>query len=353
MDPVLNCDDLPLRVASGAEARASLTVHNTGQATDHFRFEVLGPAARWTRVEPRQVAGVEAGDHAAAELVVRPPTSAPRGPALLGVRAVSLVDPDRVAVVEGEVVVGSADGVDVAAAAVQAGGRHGGRYVLELTNAGAVPAEVLLSASDPRQELGFALAPAAVTVPPGDSERAYLTARPRRPRLAGRPLVHRFAVESRTPSGNRDRLPLEFEQRPVLGAAAAAGAVLLAVAVTVAAGVLAWPALRSAFAGEEAAPPSAAAPSASAPADEVQGHYVLWATFPIDDPGAQERAGTRRDELQGAGIEARVLDGRESDAIPDGFWVLVQDGFGSREQAQAVCDSNKDVAPACAVDEAG
>ena len=351
MDPVLTCDDLPMRVPAGAETRVPFTIRNTGDEIDHFRFEVLGAAERWARVEPRQVAGVEPGDRATVDLVLRPPQGTPNGSVLVGVRALSLVDPDLVAVAEGEVRVGSADQVDVVAAAVAGSGRHSGRYVIQVGNAGTSTAQVQLTPADLRQELGFAVAPREVSVAPGDFERAYLTARPRRPRLTGRPVRHRFTVEHRLPSGTRDRLDLEFEQRPVLGPAATMGATLLAVAVAAGAALLLWPTVRSLLTGEEATPtaPTASSAEPTATGDPVQGAFVLWEFRFVDDAAQKGALEETRDLLEAAGVEAEIVNSADSDRLSDEpavQEVLLTDGFTTEEEAQAACE-NQEVVPDC------
>src|SRR5205085_1020690 len=173
MDPLLLLDDPRPRVARGGECRVPVTVQNPGDAPDSYRFEVLGDAGRWSRVEPRYLSDLPAGGVADVDLLVRPPSDAPAGTTPFAVRCVSL----------------------------------------------------------------------------GDTGTAYLSVRPRRPKLAGRAVTHRFTVEHRGDSRVPDRRPVRFEQRPVLGAAGATAALLAVVALVVGAGVLAWPSVRGRLPG--------------------------------------------------------------------------------------------------------
>ena len=167
MDPYLECDDAEVRVARGGERRIPITVHNPDAAEDHYRFEILGDAARWARLEPRFVPGVPGGGRTQVEQVLRPPSDAPPGTTRFAVRVVSLQDAGRCAVVEGDAVVGASRDVDVVTAAVSSRGRRSGQYVVQVSNAGHGPVPVQLGASDPRHELGFARANGEFTLPAG------------------------------------------------------------------------------------------------------------------------------------------------------------------------------------------
>jgi hypothetical protein len=356
MDPDLACDDLPVRVGVGSERRVAVRVHNPGDTPDHYRFDVLGEPGRWSRVEPRRVPEVESGGTAVVELSLQPPPPTPAGVLPIAVRCESLKDAARCAVVEGEVIVGATQDLEVAAAAVSARGRHAGQYIVDVVNHGTVPADVRLSATDPREELGFALAPRELTVAPGESERAYLSARARRPRLAGRTIAHRFAVEHRSGSGPNGRLPLRFDQCPVLGGAATASAALLALALTAAGGLLLWPTVRDVLAqgrGDDAAT-TARAPSSGAPGvnDPVRGFYVVWGVTVVGDVATAGTLEQSQARLQAAGVGAQIVDSRDSDLIQEAggqaLRVLIEDGFPTLAAAEAECQARRTLVPNCA-----
>jgi hypothetical protein len=355
MDPLLVCDEVELRVARGGECRVPVTAHNPAEREDHYRFEILGDAARWGRMEPRHVPGIPGGGQAGVELVLRPPADAPPGTIPFAVRCVSLQDPARCAVVEGDVVVGASRDVDVVTAAVQPRGRRSGQYVVQARNRGHAAAPVLLSASDPRRELTFALAPREFTLDGGGTETAYLSVRPRRPKLAGGALTHPFVVEHRGPSGSVDRLPDRFEQRPVLGPVGATVAALLVAAVAVTGGALAWPSLRGALV-QPAATASRSAPAPSSGASGalngvLHGYYALWQVTPIGDVANQGAPARLLSSLQAAGVPARIVDSRTSPQLAGRSapaLLVVQDGFADLASAQAACTAHRDLAPACA-----
>ncbi len=358
MDPVLLCDDLGRRVARGSETRVPVTVLNPGEDEDAYRFEVLGDGSRWARVEPRHVPSVPGGDEAEVELVLRPPPDAPLGAVPMAVRCVSLRDAERCAVVEGDVVVAGDRAVDVSVARAT-GGRRTGRYVLDVANRGPSPATLRLAATDPRGELAVALAPAELTVDPGQDESAYLSVRPRRPRLAGGPVTHRFTVEHRGDSGPPARLPVVFEERPALGRVSGTVAALLVLLLVAAGGLLAWPTVRDRLAGT--APPATASgtPESSPPAtagEQLLDTWIVWSVTAVDDVAGRERLDAVLAQLQAAGVAARLVDSREVRQLagrPVPAWVVVQDGFPDAATASSVCEAHRDIAPTCYVDGGG
>ncbi len=344
MDPFLLCDDLEVRATRGGESRIPVTVHNPGAAEEHYRFEILGDAARWGRIEPRYVPGVPAGSQTGVELVLRPPADAPAGTTPFAVRCVSLLDPARCAVVEGDVVVGASRDLDVAVAAVVATGRRSGQYLVAVANRGHAPAAVRLTGSDLRRELGFAMVPGEFTLDGGETGTSYLSVRPRSPKLLGAAVTHPFVVEHHGPSGGVDRLPQRFEQRPVLGPWTGTLAALLVLAAVALAGLLVWPSLHGT--GSRTAAGTAAPPSGGA----LHGSYVVWSLTPVADLGNQTFPAREVAKLRAAGVPARIVDTRTSPqlaqtAVP--AFLVVQDGFADAAAAQAACTAHRDIAPAC------
>jgi hypothetical protein len=189
-------------------------------------------------------------------------------------------------------------------------------------------------------------------VAPGESATAYLSVRPRRPRLRGGPVVHRFSLEHRTGTGPKGRLPLTFEQRPVIGGAGTAAAAVLVMALVATAGLLLWPSVRGLLPGGDAAatgaaPSSAPTESEAAGGDPVQGYMALYGTASVDDTVGKEGLDELLTRLQVAGVSAVLIDSGTSHRLEDGFWVLLQDDFPDLAAAQAACDLHRDVAPSC------
>lgn len=235
MDPVLVLNDPEARVDPGGETRVSVSVRNIGDLVEQYQFEVLGEAARWAQVVPRQVSVLPHGqEEKTVEVVFRPPPppAAPAGEIPFGVRCVSLERRDRCAVVEGDVAVGAVHNLTARLEPVSPRGRWNGRYRVHFDNTGSVPITLRLDAADTKQLLRFAVAPRELTVESGQSGRAYLAIRPRQPMSRGKPVEHPFVFAYRaTVEGGSGELPGTFEQRPIISKAVLAlGAVVLALA---------------------------------------------------------------------------------------------------------------------------
>ena len=239
MDPVLFLRDSATLVDPGGEARVTVTVRNTGDLVEQYRFDVLGDAARWSQVVPRQVSVLPGGqEEKAVEVVFRPPPApaAPAGEIPFGVRCVSMEDRSRCAVVEGDVAVGAVHDFTARLEPVTPSGRWAGRYRAHFDNSGTVPVALALDAADERHLLRVAVAPRDLTVPPGRTAAAYISVRPRQPKARGKAVTHGFAVTYRADGSDRGgQLAGSFEQRPIVGKAAivtAAVALLVAGAGT-------------------------------------------------------------------------------------------------------------------------
>jgi hypothetical protein len=465
MDPVLVLDDELLNVEPGGEARATATVRNVGDLVEQYRLEVLGDAARWSQVVPRQLSVLPGGSEEKTVVVVfrpPPPPVAVAGSFPFGLRCVSLEAPDRCAVVEGDLVIGAVVGLAARLETVKPVGRWAGRYQVVLDNTGSVPVRLRLAASDTRRVLRFAVAPPELTVEPGRSASAYVSVQPRQPALRGKSATHAFSVGYQAMDGDqRGELAGGFEQRPIISkgiiaaclvllALAAAGVVFLLRAggggeLPAEAGTVPPPPIaltgvtslddgsvqlqwqRSPYAtgylvqqlladgevgdskevadrdqsalvwselapgehcfqvvavgpggrsgpsqpmcaavptpqptttptpGAATAPPSAGTGSTPTPgADPVQGAFYVVYVPPtaVDDPPTQGQANEDVARLQQAGVQAVLVNSRQSGRLADGangagLWVVLRDGFNTFEEALAECDAHWDVAPDC------
>src|SRR3954451_17087632 len=161
VDPVLALAEERLAVEPGGEARVDATVRNAGDVVEQYRLEVLGDAARWAQVVPRQLSVLPGGaEEKTVSVVFRPPPppATLAGDIPFGLRCVSLEAPDRCAVVEGDLVVGEVVGVQARPEPVSPTGRWVGRYRIVFDNTGSVPVRLRLSATDERKVLRYALA---------------------------------------------------------------------------------------------------------------------------------------------------------------------------------------------------
>ncbi len=346
-----------LQVEPGAERRTRLTVRNGGDGPERYRLEILGDAARWAQVEPRHLAVAPDGQEHPVEVVFRPP-HAPAAPDLevpFGVRVLSLEHRDRAAVVEGDVLVTAVPGLSARIDPPAAAGRWGAGFRVHFESTAPVPLPLRVTAADPPKGLGYAVAPAQLTVDPGVPAEALVAVRARTPKLVGAPVRHSFAVDYRADTGaSAGRLPAVFEQRAVLPTPVFAVLAVLAAALVVGAGLLALPVLRPApAAGPSTAAAPGPAPAASAPGggDVVQGWIALYAPpTPVDDTAGSGAAQRLAEQLRATGAGARVVDSRDSaqlDDGPKGLLLVLRDGFPDRAAAEAECAAHRDLAPRC------
>src|SRR3954468_17665794 len=147
MDPILAINAEDLQVQPDGEARLTATVGNVGDLVEQYRLEVLGEAARWSEVSPRQISVLPRNQEKKAVEVIFQPTSAlaVAGAVRWGVRCVSLADPDRCAVGEGTVSGAAVVGLQARLEPVSPGGRWTGRYLAVFDNTGTIPVTLRLS----------------------------------------------------------------------------------------------------------------------------------------------------------------------------------------------------------------
>lgn len=348
VDPILELDEPVLEVEPGVEVRVRLTVRNDGDTVDRLRLDVLGEAGRWGHVEPRHVA-VAPGADEVVEVVFRSPpaAAAPACEIPFAVRASSPHDRERAAVVEGDLRVGAVPGLGARIEPARAAGRWGAGYRVRLENRGARALTLRFAASDPPRALRYAVAPRDVTLPAGGTGAVLVSARTRTPKLTGPRVSHDLRVEYRVEgSGSTGLLPATFEQRAVLPAPVFGAAALVVLALL--AGVLLL-ALPEGVTGPGTGP----TPTPTAAGDPVRGFAVFYGPpTPVDDAANEGVAQELVDRLQAAGVDARLVDSRDSEQLddgPGGLWVVLQDGFADRTAAEAECEARRAVAPACVV----
>jgi hypothetical protein len=357
VEPVLVLEERHLQVEPGAELRARLSVRSGGTQAGRYRLEVLGEAARWAQVEPRHVAVAPDGADQVVEVVFRPPHAAatPELRMAFGVRAYAVDDRDRAAVVEGELLVTAVPDLTASIEPAAAAGRWGAGYRVRFEHSGRVPVALRVVAADTPRALRYAVAPAQVTVAPGHGAQVLVSVRARAPKLLGAPVRHAFAVDHRAETGSSaGRSTAVFEQRAVLPTAVAATLGVLVTALLVGAALVVSgaraPAPAAAPTAAGVAPPVAAGPGAP---DPVKGFLVLYGPpTPVDDVAGRGLAERFLGQLRAAGVDARIVDSRDSaqlDDGPRGLLVVLRDGFSDRAAAEAECARHRDVAPRCVV----
>jgi hypothetical protein len=85
----------------------------------------------------------------------------------------------------------------------------------------------------------------------------------------------------------------------------------------------------------------------------VRGYVALYGPpTPVDDVVSAGRAERFLTQLRAAGVDARIVDSRDSamlDDGPRGLLAVLRDGFPDRAAAEAECAARRAVAPSCVV----
>ena len=248
-DPELTLVGVRFAVEPGGQVQVPIQVRNPGQIVESYRVDVVGLDAPWWQAVPAELR-VYAGEEESGTVVLCPPVGAVAGPAPLpfAVRVYSLVDPSRCVVAEADLEVGRVS--DLQPSIVPMTGRARWRTTFRITfaNWGNAPVHLVLTASDPDEQLGFALSQDAVVVPVGGRVTVRLRVRPRKPFLRGSPVRLPFRVSGEPAAGSgrpgtarpggavaglpdpaRPVLEAAVDQRPVLsrGVLTAAAALLV------------------------------------------------------------------------------------------------------------------------------
>lgn len=233
--------DTRVEVAPGEVVEVAASVHNPSTTVEDYELSVVGVPGAWSSVAPPLVA-LMPDEQRDVTVVLRPGTgwSAPVGELAFGLRCRSTVDPSVSAVAEADVVVTAQHGASVRLLTVSGTGRWRGRYRVDVTNTGSVPAQVQLEVTQPEDELAFALRDATLEVRPGATASAYLVVRPRRP--GGPVRRHAFSVAWRLdPPTAEGVVEGAFTQRPVVPRRpVVTGAAIAVLAVAALAGYRAW-----------------------------------------------------------------------------------------------------------------
>ncbi|MFB9453916.1 COG1470 family protein [Streptomyces antimycoticus] len=216
-------DESSVVVEPGGEAELPVQVLNSGTTVEECRFEVVGPCADWTTVEPETLS-LYPGATGAATVKLRPPRS-PRtapGEIPLGLRVVPTSEHSETTVLERGVTVRPF--TEVTSELVPRGSNSAwrGRHKVAVDNRGNTPLPVALSARGATERAKMALEPAELTVPPGEAKFATLRVRPTQRLWRGTPITHPFqaVVTPRTGEGQDPYEPVvldgTYEQQAIL-----------------------------------------------------------------------------------------------------------------------------------------
>jgi hypothetical protein len=195
-----------LEVDPGRDVFATVTVRNTGQIVDEFRFDLVGVPAVWATVTPPSIS-LFPGTGGAVQVRFAPPRdpSVPPTTETFGVRVRSSADPTFSYVEEGDLTVRPF--AELAARIVPRSSRASllrrrARHRLVVENTGNAALVVEAAAADPDERLDLSVVPPAVTVNPGGTATLLVAARARERVISGQPRTLQFVVATAPAAGS-------------------------------------------------------------------------------------------------------------------------------------------------------
>jgi hypothetical protein len=230
------------------------------------------------------------------------------------------------------------------------GPRH--EYDLRLANDTRVQAPLRVTAQLDPPSGSVTVEPEAVLLEPGSAAVVAVRAKPGRP-FTGSP--RSFAVVVKVSDAyDADREPYLTEVASGTRKSRVPTTVLFVTATVLAIGASAAILLTGDHNFLPFGKKNAAATTTAAAAKVTIGKpYALVDVFPHRGAdGGKGAADAALARLQAAGMPVRLVDSLASDTLaddPDGYWVLLQDGFGSPQAAEQYCTQWRSAAPKCKV----
>jgi hypothetical protein len=346
--PTLVLTSHQLAVEPGGEVSLDLRLHSHSAVVDEFKIEVLGPAARWTEVEP-PVLSLFPETEGRAQVRFKPPRSwfISAGILSVGFRAASSLDPGRAAVDECDLEIAPYNDLAVELRPRTSRGRLRGRHKLLLHSGGNTPLDLTLAAQEMDGDCKLRVKPRYLRLRPGRNAKARLTVRPGYIPWLG-PVIETYQFEaSALPRGGAEiKIPGIMRQsallpRGVLTIALAAAAII--------AGIILLPRLApklqfgpvGSLTPTTVSPivgtPTAAPTQASQPTPAGQTSSAPATAAPLGTGGDASRTSGRLGSWTGAKSMATAREQHTATILQDGR-VLVAGGFdvsGGSATAQA------------------
>ncbi|MEU4237157.1 hypothetical protein [Actinoplanes sp. NPDC026619] len=347
----LTLPDEPVALAPGVPTRVPVQLRNPyAQPLDLRIYLARGRAAGWATVEP---AGLHLGPGETAEVSVvlqTPPTQPPSSslvPFTVHAEEATTGEPAGFATALLKVALP----VPVTGKLVPKDGpQH--EYDLRLANDTRVQAPLRVTAQLDPSSGSVTVEPEAVLLEPGTAAVVAVRAKPGRP-FTGSP--RSFAVVVKVADAyDADREPYLTLVASGTRKSRVPTTVLFVTATVLAIGASAAILLTGDHNFLPFGKKNAAGTSTAAPAKVTIGKpYALVDVFPHRGAdGGKGAADAALAKLQAAGMPVRLVDSLASDTLaddPDGYWVLLQDGFGSPQAAEQYCTQWRSAAPKCKV----
>ncbi len=204
-----------MAVAPGGEAATTLTVRNDSDIVEAYGFEVVGPCAPWTTVEPGRLS-LYPGTSETVTVRLHPPRSPEvrAGEMPLAVRVLPVERPDLVAVPETTVFIEPFAEVEAALVPQRRRSWWSARFRTELRNRGNTSVTLSPVATDPAEELRFRITPDRLELAPGAESEVRLRARTRKLIWFGKPVGKPFLVTVTPETPQTPETSLAAEEEP-------------------------------------------------------------------------------------------------------------------------------------------
>jgi hypothetical protein len=215
-------DFAAVAVVPGDTATTGFTVRNDSEIVEAYTFEVVGPCAPWTSVEPTRLS-LYPGTSGAVTVRLSPPRSPEvrAGEVPLAVRVLPAERPELVTVPETVVTITAFGQLDAALEPQRRRTWWRARFHVRLDNHGNTPIEVALAAADAGDELHYGGLPASTALAPAEDTEPRLRVRGPKPIWFGKSVSTPFRVTATpagTPPADQDARVLDGElvQLPLL-----------------------------------------------------------------------------------------------------------------------------------------
>jgi len=351
VDVELTLPDEPVALAPGVPTRVPVQLRNPyAQHLDLRVYLARGRAAGWAAIEPEQLS-LRPGETAEVTVVLTTPPEQPPSSSLVPftvhVEEASTGEPAGFATALLKVALP----IPVTGSLVARREKH--TYDLWLANDTQRPAPLRITAQLEPASGSVRVEPDAVLLEPGARATVAVRAKPGRP-ITGQPRP--FAVLVKVSDVyDAERPPYLTEvatgkSKPLVRAFVL-GTAAIVVLVAATALIYAHTGGHGLFTGRLFKGRDKTA-AAEQPVEQVTvtRPYALIDVFPRD--GGKAAAQAEQTKLIAARMPVRLVDSLGSDVLSDqngGFWVLLQDGFQSTDQAAAYCAQWRTLAPKCQV----
>lgn len=182
-------------VYPGGEAVLAAVVHNTGDVVEKASLTIEGSAADWTVIEPSEV-GLFPNRAADVRIVFRPPRSSWVRCGVTPFRLVATSQAETTVSdrADGAVDVGAFVDVKASLDPSRSTGSSGADHRLTLENAGNTHASVVITASQPGNDLALTIKPQSLRLGPGAKGAAQVDVVPRQPLYSATDKTYPFSV---------------------------------------------------------------------------------------------------------------------------------------------------------------